>query len=143
MSEQTNAGDTWKVRLEKWVLVSQIFSLVAIPVVLAVVGYWVQRTLQDQQIERDYVNLAVSMLKTKEPDDTPHELKAWAVRLLNRNSPVPLTSEEESILVRRGLGTVMMEDLKPGDIIFFHSNRNLRSGRFGGFGLDPDSIRRP
>lgn len=109
MAARKEVVDVWKRRLEKGVLIAQIFSLVAIPIVLAAVGYWVQRTLQNQQIERDYVNLAVSMLKSNVKDDTPPELKAWAVRLLNKNSPVPLDQEEVAVLVRRGLGSVRDE----------------------------------
>lgn len=105
MAARKEVVDVWKLRLEKGALIAQIFSLVAIPIVLAAVGYLVQRTLQNQQIERDYVNLAVSMLKSNVKDDTPPELKAWAVRLLNKNSPVPLDQEEVAVLVQRGLGS--------------------------------------
>lgn len=41
-----------KHSLEKALLISQIFSMIAIPVVLTLIGYWVQRGVQDQQIKR-------------------------------------------------------------------------------------------
>ncbi|WP_122564449.1 hypothetical protein [Pseudomonas viridiflava] len=51
--------------LARMLVVSQIVSILAIPVVLALAGFWVQQSLQDQQIKRDYVNLAVSLLLPK------------------------------------------------------------------------------
>lgn len=96
--------DRVEVMLKRGVLISQIFSLATLPLVLALIGHWVQSSLQNQQIERDYVSLAVSMLRSKPNDDTPSELKAWAVRLLNQNSPVPLTPNEANVLANEGLG---------------------------------------
>lgn len=52
-------------KLSRLLVVSQIITMLAVPVVLAVVGFWVQRSLQEQQIKRDYVSLAVSLLLPK------------------------------------------------------------------------------
>ena len=84
---------------------SKTLSIAAIPVVLAVMGVFAQRQLQDQTVGRDYVQLAVSILK--EPEDaqkvTP-KLRAWAVDLLNDNSPTKLSKE-------------VIEELKSGQSI--------------------------
>lgn len=37
--------------LARMLVVSQVVSILAIPVVLALVGFWVQQSLQDQQIK--------------------------------------------------------------------------------------------
>lgn len=102
--------------LEKALLLSQIFSMIAIPVVLAIIGYWVQRGIQDQQIKRDYVNLAISLLVPKNEGEvqTTPELKNWAVKLLNDSAPVKL-SEPEIISVKKN-------GLRPGDLLFFSTN---------------------
>ncbi|NHN69933.1 MULTISPECIES: NlpC/P60 family protein [Pseudomonas] len=103
--------------LKKALLFSQIFSMIAIPVVLALIGYWVQRSVQDQQIKRDYVNLAISLLipkKEGEAQTTP-ELTNWAIKLLNDSAPVKL-SEPEIISVKR-------DGLRPGDLLFFSTNK--------------------
>lgn len=73
-------------RLSRLLVVTQIVSMLAIPVVLAVVGFWVQRSLQEQQIKRDYVSLAVSLLLPKKDGEkeTSPELRSWATALLNR-----------------------------------------------------------
>lgn len=102
-------------KLSRLLVLSQIFSILAIPVVLALVGFWVQRSLQEQQIKRDYVSLAVSLLLPKkegEKETTP-ELRSWATELLNDSSPVKLSKEQSQSLRRNGLS------LQPGDIIFF------------------------
>src|ERR1700675_3542959 len=70
---------------------ARVLSLVAIPVVLAVIGAWIQSTLNRNTVGRDYVQLAVSVL-TSDKDKAPPELRAWAVDLLNENSPTKFTS---------------------------------------------------
>lgn len=102
--------------LKKALLLSQIFSMIAIPVVLALIGYWVQRSVQDQQIKRDYVNLAISLLVPKKEGEaqTTPELTNWAIKLLNDSAPVKL-SEPEIISVKKN-------GLQPGDLLFFRSN---------------------
>lgn len=109
-------------RLANALIVSQIVSLLAVPVVLAVAGFWVQRSLQEQQIRRDYVSLAVSMLvPAKEGEkETSQVLRAWAIALLNETSPVKLTQEQALSLKRNGLM------LKPGDLLFFSGKRKMQ-----------------
>ncbi len=76
--------------------VSKTVSIAAIPVVLAIGGWLIQKRLQDQTLRRDYVQLAVTVLKEKE--STP-DMKNWAVDLLSVNSPVPFTKQIQSDLL--------------------------------------------
>lgn len=110
--------------LKKALLFSQIFSMIAIPVVLALIGYWVQRGVQDQQIKRDYVNLAISLLVPKKDGEaqTTPELTNWAIKLLNDSAPVKL-SEPEIISVKKN-------GLRPGDMLFF-STKDGRASHAG------------
>jgi WD40 repeat protein len=71
---------------------ARIVSLVAIPVVLAIVGAIIQATLSRSAVSRDYVQLAVSVL-TADKSKTPQELRDWAVDLLNENSPTKFSKE--------------------------------------------------
>ncbi|PHN31373.1 hypothetical protein [Pseudomonas sp. ICMP 460] len=105
-------------KLSRLLVLSQIFSILAIPVVLALIGFWVQRSLQEQQIKRDYVSLAVSLLLPKKEGEkeTSPELRSWATELLNDSSPVKLSKKQSESLRRNGLS------LQPGDIIFFSKN---------------------
>ena len=70
--------------------VSKTLSIAAIPIVLAVGGWMIQKRLQDQTLRRDYVQLAVTVLK--EPASS-QDMKNWAVDLLSANSPVPFSRE--------------------------------------------------
>lgn len=68
--------------------ISRTLSIAAIPVVLAVGGWVIQKRLQDQSVSRDYVQLAVTILK-----EGPKDMNGWAVQLLNDNSPTKFTPE--------------------------------------------------
>jgi hypothetical protein len=72
---------------------SRTLSIAAIPVVVAVGGWLIQRQLQDQTIRRDYVQLAVSILQSPDPSKVPPEIREWAVDLLNENSPTKLNAQ--------------------------------------------------
>lgn len=75
-----------------WERTARIASLVAIPVVIAIIGGLIQETLSRSTVSRDYVQLAVSVL-TADKNKTPQELRSWAVDLLNENSPVKFSKE--------------------------------------------------
>ncbi len=70
--------------------VAKIASVAAIPVVLAVGGWLIQRQLQSQTVSRDYVQLSLTILQNPDQSKVPPELREWAVDLLNRSSPVQL-----------------------------------------------------
>ena len=84
MSEQ-NAGNTSKWETAE--RISKALSMIAIPVVLAIGGWFIQQRLQDQTLNRDYVQLAVSILKEPQDSKMDGEMRTWAVQLLNDNSP--------------------------------------------------------
>ncbi|WP_095191216.1 hypothetical protein [Pseudomonas sp. Irchel 3E19] len=112
-----------ELTLKKALLLSQIFSMIAIPVVLALIGYWVQRGVQDQQIKRDYGNLAISLLAPKKEGEvqTSPELTNWAIKLLNDSAPIKL-SEPEIVSIKKS-------GIQPGDLIFFCQWEQGQSGR--------------
>jgi hypothetical protein len=74
--------------------VSRTVSLIAVPLVIAAVGWVVQRQLQQQAVSKDYVQLSVSILR--EPNDPKRispKLRGWAVDLLQATSPVKLEKD--------------------------------------------------
>ncbi len=82
------APSVWWDRLER---VAKIFSLVAIPIVipisLAIYTARIQTNSQKETFDRDYVQLAVSVLKDDKPDSTQNTaLRTWAVELLKSHS---------------------------------------------------------
>jgi|SRR5579872_2904679 len=76
--------------------VAKIFAIVAIPVVipisLAVYSAKVQAGAQEETINRDYVQLAVSLLKEKKTD-VDSGIRDWAVDLLAEHSPTKFKPE--------------------------------------------------
>jgi hypothetical protein len=84
---------------------SRVISIFAIPVVLAVGGWMIQRQLQDQTVSRDYVQLAVTILENPDKSKVPPELREWAVDLLNDNSPTKLNAKAKESL-RSGATTL-------------------------------------
>lgn len=108
MTEQTRSGEKSQSdarRQNFWETaekISKTFSIAAIPVVLAIGGWMIQRRLQDQTLQRDYVQLAVTVLK--EPASSK-DMKDWAVSLLAKNSPVPFS---QSIQVNLASGNIQL-----------------------------------
>jgi len=106
-SASASTGEEWVTErsLQKLLVSSQIIAALAVPVILALIGFGVQRAIQGDTIKRDYVNLAISLLTPKKDDDpqTSPELKNWAIRLLNENSPVKLTAPEIDSIKQQGL----------------------------------------
>jgi hypothetical protein len=78
---------------------AKIVSFIALPFVVALGGWWVQRSLATQAVNKDYVALAVSLLD--ESREVPPEVRAWAVDMLNRNAPVAL-ADSVSAKLKRG-----------------------------------------
>jgi len=70
----------------------RLLAAVAIPVVLALGGWWVQAQLAKNVAKQEYVKIAVSILTVK-MDDKNQPLRDWAVNLLNEHSSVKLTPE--------------------------------------------------
>jgi len=84
-----STADPEKPQKNRWDTIERVvrtLSVAAIPIVVAVVGWLIQQRLQDQTIKRDYVQLAVSILKEPEAKLQP-EMRDWAAKLLNENSP--------------------------------------------------------
>lgn len=67
----------------------KVISVIAIPVVLAIGGWSIQNAISNRATNKDYVNLAVSIL-SKEAVGNDLDLRIWAVKLLNETSPVKL-----------------------------------------------------
>src|SRR5262245_49625457 len=78
--------------LTSFVEISKALSLATIPVVLAIVGWLVQRQLAQQSLRKEYVSLALSILREPDSAKVEPELRAWAVDLLNLNSDLKFDS---------------------------------------------------
>lgn len=131
MSLQSNAGDNnadadpRQFDLEK---IARVLSLVAIPIVLAIVGWLIQDRLAVQNVRQEYVKLAVSILENPSSAQSPAELRDWAVDLLTQNAPTKFSSET-------------IQQLKAGKITLSGAIGNLlaTSNNGGGLAVSPDA----
>jgi hypothetical protein len=72
-------------RLEK----ATAWATIVSPLLIAVLGIWIQRSVADQDADRGYVELAISILKEDRKQQNS-ALRKWAVQILNEASPVPI-----------------------------------------------------
>lgn len=71
---------------------AQMFALIGMPVVVAIVGYWTQKSLAESGARKDYVQMALQVLR--EPRRTEDEsIRKWAGEIIAVNSPVPFTAK--------------------------------------------------
>ncbi|WP_295977637.1 DUF4019 domain-containing protein [uncultured Variovorax sp.] len=82
-------ADPAKSLLDRLEQASKVVGAIAVPLVVALFGWLIQRQLATQNLSRDYVQLAVSILKEPKKEDD-QQLRQWAVDLLNAHSPVKL-----------------------------------------------------
>jgi hypothetical protein len=88
-SEDTNAqGSANPAKKDVWEVLesaSKIIAALGIPVVLGVGGWYIQKSVSNQTVSKDYVTLATSILQAKQEagNDSAKGLRKWAVALLS------------------------------------------------------------
>lgn len=107
MSDQIINRDQHTSKWETVERVSRTLSILAIPVVLAFGGWIIQQRLQNQAVSRDYVQLAVSILKEPKTSNVDPQMRTWAVQLLNDNSPTKFNSQ---VFEQLKLGTAQLPE---------------------------------
>ena len=114
--------------------IARIISLAAVPVVLAIVGWFVQDSLDKRNISQQYVELAVSIL-TQSEEEVDTDLRGWAVQLLNQNSPTKF-SETVASRLKAGQITLPVELTSVlqggGGVTFSPDQRSIVSGHSDG-----------
>lgn len=118
---------TW---LDSFERLSKTLSIAAIPVVIAVGGWLIQRQLQDQTVKRDYVQLAVSILQNPDSSKVSPEIREWAVDLLNENSPTRL-NEQAIQRLKSGAVTLSGFNFVPSSALTPDLQRNLETSLQG------------
>jgi|GEM_PF-6172916 len=87
----------------------KVVALIAIPVVVAIVGYFIQGALQARELARDYTKLAIGILQDK---TSSKHLRHWAIRVLNTNSEIKLPTEAIDDLIEGRSNLPRMQDLQ-------------------------------
>lgn len=86
---------------QKW---ATILSLVAIPVVLAIGGWWIQAAISQKTTDQEYVKLAVSILQSDKGTQSD-SLRPWATSMLNKLAPVSFGQDQTEKL---GSGDIVL-----------------------------------
>jgi WD40 repeat protein len=84
--EARGAGEKTSSVWESAETFSKVISAIAIPIVIAVGGWWIQNSITKQSISKDYVALAISVLE-KPKSEIDQGLRDWAVDLLDEYAP--------------------------------------------------------
>ncbi len=90
--DKDSPPDLWS-RMET---LSRIVAAIAVPLVVGIVGYWVQNSMKSQELDLEYVTIALRIL---DKEDSSEPMREWAIQLLNDNSPTPLPQELKSGLL--------------------------------------------
>jgi len=77
-----------------------IISAVAVPIVIALSAARVQKSIAQAALQKDYVQIALGILREPNVAGTSQPLRVWAADVLEKNAPVPLSPELKSMLVR-------------------------------------------
>ncbi len=76
---------------------AKIFSLVFIPIALAVLTSTIQSRDKDKSLAQEYVKLSVDVLRSQDTEKWP-ELRGWAISTINEYAKVKMTYEQYKIL---------------------------------------------
>jgi hypothetical protein len=93
-----------KTFVERVEIYARIASAIAIPFVLAIVGWKVQDSLAKDAIKKDYVGMAITILREPAKSRDP-ELALWAAEIIQKNSPIPWSKELRNKVINGALDT--------------------------------------
>ena len=83
----------------KWV---QIAAYVTVPIIVAVLGHLVSRSIATQNLARDYVGLGLGILAGRRNAENAN-LHDWAVQVLQTYSPIPFSPGAQKELLESRL----------------------------------------
>ena len=94
--------------LEKAESVAKIVSLIALPLVVAVGGWRIQSSMNENAVKSQYVEIAVSVLN-QSPEGSNVTLRDWASKTLAEHSSIDFSKKEIEALVT---GEIRISDYK-------------------------------
>lgn len=92
MKPRAAAATHGKDGYDKFESIAKGLAALLIPVVLAYGSQLVQKQISDESVKKDYVALAVSILKdVPKENDQRSDIRKWAVKVLDQLAPVAMT----------------------------------------------------
>jgi len=79
------------MKTEKFERIAKIISSIAIPLIIAYFGWQIEQRISNKNLNKEYVELSISILTSKEGIEP--SIRNWAISVLQQNSPVKLSSE--------------------------------------------------
>jgi len=104
--------------------IATIFSLVAVPVIVAVLGALIQKSIQTSEARNKSMELAINILKESPGKSDQPGLREWAIETLQASSSIPISDA-----ARRELATKPLFPIQP-------SQRNYGTGGFITFNFE-------
>jgi hypothetical protein len=95
----------------KW---AQIVAYITVPIIVAVIGHLVNRSIATQNIARDYVSLGLGILKDRRNTENAN-LQDWAVQILQTYSPIPFSAAAKKELLENRLPAPVGRVGQPGE----------------------------
>lgn len=83
-------------------VLSGLIASILIPLVVAIVGNSYSTAIKESENRIKYIELAISILKDK-PSPETHQIRSWAVQVVDRYSDVPLPAQAREQLLKRRL----------------------------------------
>lgn len=96
--------------------IATIFSLVAVPVIVAILGALIQKSIQGSESRSKAMELAISILKEPPGRTNQPGLREWAIETLQESSPIQISET-----ARKELATKPLFPMQP-------VQRNMRTG---------------
>jgi len=93
----------FKDSLPTAVQIATIISLVALPLVLHFGQARSERSIATAELERQYVQMAVEILRSPPADNVDRtRLRAWALEIVDKYAPVKLSTEAKEEILKGG-----------------------------------------
>ncbi len=89
MAEAAGAEAT----LEKWKNIATILSLVAVPIIVALFGAWIQDSVKNSEARTKSMEIAIQILKEPPGRGDQPGLRRWAIDMLQASSSIQLSAE--------------------------------------------------
>src|SRR5215470_2529462 len=81
---------------------AQIVAYISVPIIVALIGQLVTRSIATQNLARDYVGLGLGILKDRRSAENAN-LQDWAVQILQTYSPIPFSAAAKKELAETRL----------------------------------------
>lgn len=88
MTDSPHPKDCW----DKFQILGNFIALLLVPIVLAIVGYFVDETLKEQETRTEYIKIASSILRDR-PSPDARAMRSWAIEVLKKYSEIPLDQD--------------------------------------------------